>query len=308
MTFFEFLSFLTHQRRLSDHTVVAYKKDLEQFAAYCENHHQIRLAKDVARAQVKGWLIHLVSEEGLKASSVRRKLSSLKTFYQWRRGRGMQSLDPTRKVPVPKLGKRIRSTVAADDLASLFRQFPDPLQDESFPSLRDHSLLALLYQTGMRRAELIGMTEANVDLAGRKLRVLGKGNKERLIPIGDRLSELLARYADVRRSTWPEALPNFLLTDKGRAMYPKYVYNKVVSHLKSVTTEEKVSPHVLRHSFATQLLEGGADLNAVKELLGHSSLAATQLYTHNNVKRLQEIYRQAHPEGGEKKEDFATKK
>ena len=307
MDFHAFISYLEHQRRLSPHTVDAYRRDLGQFASFCASRLQVLQAGEVDRKHIKSWLADLSGARAMAASSVRRKLSAVKAFYAWRRRRGLQAADPALKVPVPKLGKRLPTTVAEKDLRRLFAGFPDPIADEDFSSLRDHALLALLYQTGMRRAELISLRDADVDLTRRQLTVTGKGDKQRLLPVGDRLAELLACYGDLRAVSYPDAPPNLLLTDKGRAMYPKFVYNKVVGYLGGVSTEEKRSPHVLRHTFASQLLAEGADLNAVKELLGHASLAATQFYTHGDAARLQKIYRQAHPEGG-KKADFSAPK
>ncbi|MEM9258968.1 MAG: tyrosine-type recombinase/integrase [Bacteroidota bacterium] len=297
MHFYEFLAHLRHQRRLSEHTVTAYGGDLEQFAHFCQANYDIRLAKEVTRDVVKAWLAALMMEE-LAASSIRRKLSALKAFYSYRHQRGKQSENPTLRIPTPKIGRRLPATVAGKDLKRLFTAFPDPLANQDFGSLRDHLLLALLYETGIRRAELIGLQVADVDLDHRRLTVRGKGNKERLVPFGPKLAELLEQYGRVSANAFPDPeVQNLLLTDKGRKLYPKYVYNKVVVHLSAFTTEDKKSPHVLRHTFATHLLAEGADLNAVKELLGHANLAATQLYTHNNVERLKEIYKQAHPEG-----------
>ncbi|OAV44441.1 tyrosine-type recombinase/integrase [Lewinella sp. 4G2] len=308
MLFHEFLSYLTHQRRLSDHTVTAYRGDLSQFANFCKLEYGVKDARSVTRNMVKSWLVDLVGDKKMAASSVRRKLSAVKTFYKYRRQRGQQAEDPTVRIPVPKLPKRLATTVAPDAIQRLFATFPNPLENEDFSSLRDHLLLALLYQTGMRRAELIGLTDASLQLAERRISVTGKGGKQRLIPFGESLAELLYRYQEVREASFPGTPPSLLLTDKGKVLYPKFVYNKVVRYLGGVTTEDKKSPHVLRHTFATQLLGEGADLNAVKELLGHSSLAATQVYTHNDVKRLQEVYRQAHPEGAQKNGPRATEK
>ena len=293
----EFLAHLTHQRRLSAHTVGAYAADIAQFATYCKTTHAVERAAAVSRDMVKSWLAQLV-EEGLAATSIRRKLSALKAFYLYRLTRGLQQDNPTLRIPTPKVGRRLPGTIPRTDLQRLFAAFPDPLVQDDVMQLQDHLLLALLYQGGLRRAEVIGLRPDDVALDRRQLRVRGKGNKERLVPFGPGLAELIERLYRLRVYGPDDVL---LLTARGNPLYPKYVYNTVRRYLSGVTAEEKKSPHVLRHSFATHLTEGGADLNAVKELLGHSSLAATQLYTHANLARLRQVYRQAHPEGGGKK-------
>lgn len=296
----EFLAHLTHQRRLSAHTVAAYRSDLEQFATYCREDYDTGRAAEVSREMVKSWLARLV-EEGRAPTSIRRKLSALKAFFHFRQRRGQQQDNPTVRIPTPKVGRRLPATVPAGDLRQLFTAFPDPQAQTDYFALQDHLMLAMLYQAGLRRGELIGLRRPDADLDRRQLLVRGKGNKERLVPFGAGLAELLERAGHLRAAA-PEladAADSLFITERGKRLYPKYVYNRVRHYLSGVTREDKKSPHVLRHSFATHLTEGGADLNAVKELLGHGSLAATQLYTHTNLERLREVYRKAHPGGGE---------
>ena len=299
MDFTTFLNHLAYQRRLSAHTVAAYASDLEAFATYCGETYGVMHPAEVTRAIVKSWLAEL-NAGGMAATSIRRKLSALKAYYLYRQTRGLQEHNPTKRVPTPRAGKRLPATIPRADLDLLFGQFADPATENDFHSIQDHLLLALLYQAGLRRAELINLRLQDVHLDRRELLVRGKGNKERIVPFGPGLAELLERSIFLRSGAESDCQRLFI-TEKGKPLYPKYVYNKVRGYLSGVTREEKRSPHVLRHSFATHLTEEGADLNAVKELLGHASLAATQLYTHNDLERLRKIYRQSHPEGGEEK-------
>ena len=291
-----FLHHLEHERRLSRHTVVAYRKDLKQFAEYQSEAYAIRSASEVKRIHIRAWLVALL-EEGLSPTSIRRKLASVKAFYRWRQERGLQEKNPSLRIPTPKLPKRLPTVVAANDLKRLIDRMAE--QGDEFWAVRDYLMLSLLYETGMRRSELIDLRKSNIQMATRQLRVLGKGNKERIIPFGKGLAERIEHYLQVREATFgTDDFDQLLLTDKGQPLYPKLVYNKVKAYLGVVSTEEKRSPHTLRHSFGTHLLENGADLNAVKALLGHANLAATQIYTHNQIERLQSVYQQAHPAAG----------
>jgi integrase/recombinase XerC len=243
---------------------------------------------------VKSWLSELVERE-LAPTTIRRKLSALKAFFHYRHARGLQSHNPTLRIPTPKVGRRLPKSIPRRDLERLFDSFPDPGEGAEPEILQDHLMLALLYQAGLRRAELLGLTPADVDLTDRKLLVRGKGGKERFVPFGEGLHELFRCYLGrIDRGPAGEVI---FRTSRGKPAYPKYIYNRVRHYLSGVTAEEKKSPHVLRHSFATHLAEEGADLNVVKELLGHGSLAATQHYTHANLARLREVYRRAHPDG-----------
>ena len=292
----EFIAHLQYQRRLSTHTVSNYASDLTQFGTYLHLTYAVEEAGTVSRDMIKSWLAEL-HEGGMAPTTIRRKLSALKAFYLYRQTRGLQQDNPTRKIATPRSGRRLPATIPRKDLQRLFAWFPDPSEQEDYFLLQDHMLLALLYQTGLRRAELLGLRVDDIDLRRRELLVRGKGNKERRVPFGPGLAEGLQRLLYLRSAAKVD-VPEVFVTERLRPLYPKYVYNKVREYLSAVTHETKKSPHVLRHSFATHLTEGGADLNAVKGLLGHASLAATQLYTHNNLERLREIYRRTHPAGG----------
>lgn len=293
MTIATFLNFLTNERRYSKHTVTAYGKDLDQFAVYCRYFYGIHDLGEVRRTQVRSWLAHLLEEEHSPAT-IRRKLASIKAFYRLRQERGFQSDNPTIRIPTPKLPKRLPVTITPQEVKKLFLTFP--VERTSFPLVRDELLLALLYQTGMRRSELIHLRRSMIELQQRQLRVIGKGNKERIIPFGPSLAELIEVYESLRQQEYAEQITDFLLlTDAGNPLYPKWVYNKVSNYLGGVSKASRKSPHVLRHSFATHLSDEGADLNAIKGLLGHANLAATQIYTHSSIARLREVYEKAHP-------------
>ncbi len=293
-----FLNYLRHERRYSPHTVLAYEQDLQQFFVFVAQQFDMQDAKEVNRASIRSWLASL-SAAGYAATAIKRKLSSLKAFYRFRQERGYQTENPTLRIPSPKPPRRLAATIAEKDMQRLFQNFEAAERD--FPNLRDQLLLALLYQCGLRRAELLGLRDGDVSLEQRQLRVHGKGGKTRLLPFGQKLSELLEEYTSARSHYFREcSTDSLLLTDKGQPLYPKWIYNTVVRYIATVSKEEKKSPHVLRHSFATHLSDHGADLNAVKTLLGHSSLAATQIYTHNSAERLRAVYEQAHPAAGEK--------
>ncbi|MEL6141064.1 MAG: tyrosine-type recombinase/integrase [Bacteroidota bacterium] len=296
MTIDTFLNYLQHERRFSPHTVVAYRKDLVQFEAYCRQIFGVRHLGEVKRSMVRSWLASLFETHHAPAS-IRRKLASIKAYYRLRQERGYQVDNPTLRIPTPKLPRRLPATINQQDLERLFRQLA--LQEENFSTLRDHLVLALLYQTGIRRSELIGLRQQDLNSPKRQLTVKGKGNKERILPYGKGLAELMEQYEQFRASVWPDSPhQELLLTDRGRPLYPKWVYNTVTHYLSMFSTEEKKSPHVLRHSFATHLSDKGADLNAIKTLLGHANLAATQIYTHGSVERLKAVYEQAHPAAG----------
>ncbi len=293
-----FLQFLEYEKRLSPHTLTAYRSDLDQFFTYLQDIYGLTSVAEVRHSHIRSWMVHL-TQENIQARSINRKLSCLKSFFRFQRQRGAIAHNPLQKVVAPKMGKRLPTFVHRNKIDLLFSEVDFGL---GYAGIRNRTILELLYGTGMRRSELMGLKVQDIDLADASLRVLGKGNKERLLPLNPHLMQVLKEYLSVREANFGEQkMAPLLLTDKGRPLYPKLVYNIVKRYLSAVTTVEQRSPHVLRHTFATHLTDNGADLNAIKELLGHASLAATQVYTHNSIERLQEVYRQAHPKGGEQK-------
>ncbi len=291
-----FYAYIRFEKRFSEHTIKAYETDLAQFQTFLHHTYEIKKDEAIEHLHIRAWIVDLL-EQNITTRSINRKLSTLKSYFQFLVKRAVLAANPMLKVIAPKVGKRLPIVIPADRLEFLFEQVEF---SHDFKGVRDKMILELLYQTGIRRSELINLIDQNIDLEGLTIKVLGKGNKERLVPISHKLSRTLQNYMTVRNATFPLELFNFLfLTEKGKKLYPKKVYSIVNHYLSLITTEEQRSPHVLRHSFATHLSNNGADLNAIKELLGHSSLAATQVYTHNSIERLKQIYQQAHPKAKE---------
>ncbi len=288
-----FLEHLAFEKRASPLTVKAYGNDLRQFTAFLQQLGLKQLNAATDRA-VRGWMMQLM-EEGTGARSVNRKLSALRAYYRFARLMGEGSSDPTALVTPPKVPKRLPEFVAQRSMEQLLEHTQWP---EGFKGQRDRLVLELLYGTGMRLAELCGLLPGDVDLRRGTVRVLGKRNKERIIPLALPLLEQLKEYLQARAAL-PAKCGALLLDADGGPLTRRGVQSLVAYYLSAVTTQQKKSPHVLRHTFATHLLEQGADLNAVKELLGHASLAATQVYTHNTVEKLKKAHRQAHPRGGQ---------
>lgn len=286
-----FLQYLEFEKRFSSNTILAYRNDLEQFLRFI-NHEFDLNSLETRHTHVRSWVIELLAL-GVAPRSIRRKLSTLKTYYKFMLLRGYAVHNPMLKVIAPKVGKRLPVFLQVGTLENLLEnvEFGD-----DYIGLRDRLIIELLYSTGLRRAELINLKIAAIDFSQNRFKVLGKGNKERLIPFGQTLAQNIQQYLKVKAETFPNVdNPALFLTEKGKTLYPKLVYNIVKKYLSIVSTVEQRSPHVLRHSFATHLTENGADLNAVKALLGHSSLAATQVYTHNSIERLRQVYQKAHP-------------
>lgn len=289
-----FISYVRFERRYSPHTITAYENDLETFFAFLERDYGDTDPAAISAPMIRSWLASLKSD-GLQTRSINRKLSTLRSWYRFLLKKGVVSVNPLNKIVAPKSGKRLPVFVERLPMDRLLEQveFPD-----TFEGLTHRLIIELLYDTGMRRSELTSLRPGSVDWSGSTLKVLGKGGKERIIPVSPRLLKKLEAYLDEKEKL-PAADDAWLLvTDKGKKLYPQYVYRAVKMMLGWVTTLEKKSPHVLRHTFATHMVNNGADLNAVKELLGHANLAATQVYTHNTIEQLKAIYQQAHPHSG----------
>lgn len=289
-----FFNFLRFEKRFSPHTLTAYSNDLHQFSTYLLTEYELASPAEANHLLIRSWVVSLMDKE-MTAKSVNRKITTLKTYYKFLLREGLIEADPTLKIQSPRLPKRLPVYVEEGDMDTLIsgNDFED-----SFKGWRDRLIIELLYATGMRLAELISLEEKNIDLSQQVIKVLGKRNKERIIPVHDDVVETIRNYLRYKKEIHIHtAVPYLFVTDKGRTLYPKYVYSVVRENLGHVTTLTKRSPHVLRHTFATHLLNNGADLNAIKELLGHSSLAATQVYTHNSIEKLKNIYKQAHPKG-----------
>lgn len=287
-----FIDYLKFEKRYSEHTIRAYRDDLQQFSDYLAEQFGGPVLQEISPAFIRSWLASL-KDEGLSSRSVNRKISSLKSFYKFHIRAGVVEQSPMKAITGPKSGKRLPVYVEQQDITALFTgiEFPDDWEGDT-----DRLLLAVFYQTGMRLSELVNLRERQVDESNRSIKVLGKGNKERIIPVNPALITAIQVYCRNKRVIIERPDTEYLLVSRqGKKLYSQYVYRAVRKYLGQVTTVDKKSPHVLRHTFATHLMNAGAELNTVKELLGHASLAATQVYTHNTIEKLKEVYKNAHP-------------
>lgn len=290
-----FIKYLQYERRYSSHTVDSYQNDLMQFSAFLTQtkpQGEIEL-KDAEHNEIRSWIISLM-EDGLDPRSVNRKMAALRTYFKFLLKRDVITKDPTARLSALKTSKKLPSFVKETELIGLLSQFES---DDAFTGKRNKLVLELLYGTGIRLSELIHLKKSDINLKEGLIKVLGKRNKERIIPLPAELISVIDDYTISREKALGEFTGDdfLVVTDKGRKTYPMYIYRIVNRFLALFTTTDKKSPHVLRHTFATHLLNKGADLNAIKDLLGHSSLAATQVYTHNTIEKLKAVFDQAHP-------------
>ena len=285
-----FLDYLTIEKRYSVHTTVSYRNDLNQFNLYLsESYSGIEFQK-VEMIHVRSYMVHLL-ESKLAKSTVARKVSSIKSLYKFMKKEQLISSSPIQLLETPKLDSRLPVFLKEEEVVNLFEEFKF---EDSFSGKRDKMILYLFYQTGIRLSELIGIKD--VDVRNGELKVLGKRNKERIIPLSNNIQHLIDQYLNLKDELGFKK-KYFFVTDNGNKLYEKFVYRKVNYYLSMVSSKQKKSPHILRHTFATHMLNNGADLNSIKEILGHENLSATQVYTHNTFQKLKSIHKQSHPRG-----------
>jgi integrase/recombinase XerC len=287
-----FLQYLLIEKRYSVHTIQSYKSDLEQFFSFLRSLEHSCKAEEITSHEVRAWIVSMM-DNNYNAVSVHRKISCLRIFYKYLRKESIVQNNPMEKVVLPKRKKKLPVFVAEEALDNLLDKYEF---GNDFKGVLNRTIIEMLYLTGMRRAELIGLKNSDVDLSSSTVKVTGKRNKQRIIPLISSFNSRINEYTELRDEQFEKINGDwFFVTLSGKKLYDKYVYNTVRNYLSMVTTIEKKSPHVLRHTFATHMLNNGADLNSIKELLGHANLSATQIYTHNTFEKLKEVYKQAHP-------------
>ncbi|NOT51639.1 MAG: tyrosine-type recombinase/integrase [Chitinophagaceae bacterium] len=287
-----FLEYLKYEKRYSVHTLISYQTDLTGFYEYLHQQFGKILLKEIEHNYVRSWIADLKGKE-MTSKSINRKISSLKSFFKYHLRNGVIDTSPMIKVISPKISKRLPVFVREDDTKKMVDALNQSTED--WNSLNARMLITIFYATGMRLSELINLRDKQIDFSRSHIKVLGKGNKERIIPVGKQVLEMINDYQQLKKKDFERTDDVLLVTERGKKLYPKYAYLLVNKVLGEAISLDKKSPHVLRHTFATHLMNNGADLNAVKELLGHSSLASTQVYTHNTIEKLKDIHKKAHP-------------
>lgn len=292
-----FTDYLQFEKNYAQHTLTSYASDLNQFQSFISENYDTKDLAEVNYPMIRRWVVSFVDKD-LTHKTINRKLSSLKTFYRFLMKIKAIEVNPMLKHKSLKLPKREQEVFSLKELEDISNYF----EDSTFVGLRDHLIIDLLYSTGMRRQELIDLKVSSVNFSQKQLKVLGKRNKERIVPLMKTTMALINHYLKVRESV-ENTGDDLFVTSKGKPIYPNLVYRTVTSYFKKVSTKQKLSPHLLRHAFASHLLEKGAEITAIKELLGHSSLASTEVYTHSNFKELSKAHAAAHPRSIGKEED-----
>jgi integrase/recombinase XerC len=292
MSLQEFFNYIQFEKRFSTHTLKSYRNDLQKFVAFLFTIDPALTLPDATHREIRQWVVLLMSEN-FSTRSIRRKLSALSSYYRFEMKNNRIDSNPVKKVILPKQGKKLPVYLKE----SATNQLLDPIEPGSdYKSILSLAIISLFYHSGIRRAELINLKNNDVDFAQQQIRVIGKGSKERYIPLSNECLNILDIYQSTRNKEVQSLnKTRFFLTPKGNPLYENFVHRIVVNGIGMVSTHEKKSPHVLRHTFATHLMNNGADLFALKELLGHASLAATQVYTHTTIEQLKEVYKKAHP-------------
>lgn len=290
-----FLQYIEFEKRYSPYTVISYRTDLTQFFTFIKDEYGVEDSASITHLIIRSWLASIM-EQGISARSVNRKKTALKSYFRFMIKMGLLVENPMNRVLSPKTSKRLPVYIEEDQMESLFAEGRVDF-GEGYKGSRDHMILEMFYATGMRLSELVNLKESDIDTAQFTIRILGKRNKERIVPFGQGLKKIIENYRAEKGKTFDSqnSIEYFFLTESGKKIYQKLAYRIVNYYLSCITTIEKKSPHVLRHTFATHMLNKGADLNAIKELLGHANLSATQVYTHNTIEKLKTIYKQAHP-------------
>ena len=287
----QFIDYLQYEKKYSLHTVNAYQKDISDFSVFAEENFEETNLAEISYSIIRSWIVKLVDEE-VSNRSINRKISSLKTFYKFLLKTKQVEVSPLAKHKSLKVSKKVQVPFSAKEVETVINNF----SAEGFSDLRDQLIIELLYSTGMRRAELINLKLESIQIESSQIKVLGKRNKERMIPLLPSVKKTFIAYLNEREQLEINSESDYLLlTNKGKKLYDTLVYRIVNGYFSRLSTKTKNSPHIIRHSFATHLLNEGADLNSVKELLGHSSLASTQVYTHNSIKELSKVYLKSHP-------------
>lgn len=285
-----FLQYISLEKKYSKNTLKAYQSDIQLFSNYLSNYYDNFRLNDASPQMVRSWVANM-KEDGHNTNSINRKISTLKSFYKFLLKKGAISANPMRKIHLLKKAEKLPVYIEKGQLKSYLEAV---VTENNFSAVRNKIIVELLYVTGMRQGELLGLKNDSIDFANNMLKVHGKRNKERIIPLSKSIIEELRNYISLKKKTFDITHDWLIVTNKGLKAYPKFIYRIVHSQLERYTSTKK-SPHVLRHSFATHMLNNGADLNNIKELLGHSNLSATQVYTHNSIEQLKKIYNKAHP-------------
>lgn len=287
-----FINYIKYEKRYSENTVISYLNDISQFYKFLEDNYSLEDINLVTHFMLRSWVVSLMKNK-MSPKSVNRKISSIRMFFLFLKRENKIENNPTKKIIAPKIGKTLPKFIRKSEIDNLLDNVLKPI---AYPELRDKLIINLLYNTGMRKNEMINLHDKDIDFINKTILVTGKGNKQRIIPVTDSLLIEIEEFINKRNIFFEGSIKDFLfLTDKGNKLYPKFVYNVVFKNLSMVSSSDKRSPHVLRHSIATHLSDENVEINALKALLGHSSLSSTQIYTHNSIEKLKKAYVEAHP-------------